>query len=244
MQGIFNGKIKEYGVSETNAGNPQIFISFEVLDQETGNVLKTMSWFGSFVGGAKDITLKTLIACGLMPQNFGSLVNFKDGVASNMLDLNKVLSLDIQEEPKYDDPSKTVSKIQWVNDPNSAPQIKKVDEAKNAQFFGNGAFAQDLISLAGEMGLPLNNGQGAQMGNPGFNNNMNQNMNMNNNGQMNQGQQQMNMNQGQNMNANMNQGQQMNNNGQGQQQQQQQQQNVNNNGQQNTNANGDFQAPF
>lgn len=235
MIGVFQGTIKDYGVSETKSGNPQVFVKFGF---EHEGAAKELTWYGSFVGGAKDITLKTLIYCGLAPQFFSQLVNLRNGVASNMLDLNKVLNLDVQEEPKQDGSGmRTV--IQWVNDPNSSPAIKKIDEAKNAQYFGSMGFDGDLIRLAGELGIPLNNGGNATMGNQAQNQNMNPHNNQMQNQNMNQGQNQgqMNMNQGQNQNMN---------------QQQNFQQNVNqNNGQQNMNQNqgqgqnnGGFSAPF
>ncbi|MCK4500075.1 hypothetical protein KAU11_06220, partial [Candidatus Babeliales bacterium] len=60
MIGKFLGKIKDYGTSVTNAGNPQIYVA---LDFEHDGAQKTMTWYGSFVGGANDITMKTLINC-------------------------------------------------------------------------------------------------------------------------------------------------------------------------------------
>jgi hypothetical protein len=219
MIGVFQGKIKDYGTSETKSGNPQVFIKFGF---EAEGAAKELTWYGSFVGGAKDITLKTLIYCGLQPQMFSQLVNFRNGVSSNMLDLNKVLNLDVQEEPKQDG-SGMRTLIQWVNDPNSSPAVKKIDEAKNAQFFGSMGLDGDLMRLAGELGVPTNNG-GQQ--------NVNQNMNMN------QGQQ--NVNQNMNMNQNMNQGQNQNFN---QQQNVNQNQNMQQNNGQNNNGGG-FSAPF
>jgi len=232
MIGVFQGTIKDYGVSETKSGNPQVFVKFGF---EHEGAAKELTWYGSFVGGAKDITLKTLIYCGLAPQMFSQLVNLRNGVASNMLDLNKVLNLDVQEEPKQDGSGmRTV--IQWVNDPNSSPAIKKIDEAKNAQYFGSMGFDGDLMRLAGELGIATNGGNNQAQ-------NQNQNMNMNQNNQM----QNQNMNQGQNQGQmNMNQGQNQNMN----QQQNTQQNNMNNNQNQNMNQNngqnnnGGFSAPF
>ena len=228
MIGVFQGTIKDYGVSETKSGNPQVFVKFGF---EHEGAAKELTWYGSFVGGAKDITLKTLIYCGLAPQMFSQLVNLRNGVASNMLDLNKVLNLDVQEEPKQDGSGmRTV--IQWVNDPNSSPAIKKIDEAKNAQYFGSMGFDGDLVRLAGELGIPMNNGG---------NQNMNQNNQMQNQN-MNQGQNQgqMNMNQGQNQNMNQNQN---FNQQQNTQQNVNQNQNMNQNQGQNNNG-GEFSAPF
>lgn len=230
MIGNFEAKIKDYGVSETKSGNPQVYVRFYF---EYEGAQKELTWYGSFVGGAKDITLKTLIYCGLKPQHYGQLTNLWNGVQSGMLDMEKVLVLDVQEEPKQDGSGmRTV--VQWVNDPNVAPQIKKIDQAKNAQFFGTMGFDGDLVRLAGEMGIPLNNGGNHTMGqnnqgNMNFNNNQNQNMGQNqgmNNGQMNMGNQGSPNNNGQQQNFNQNQNQNFN-----------QQNNQGNNG-------GGFSAPF
>lgn len=233
MIGVFSAKIKDYGTSETKSGNPQVFIKFGF---EHEGAAKELTWYGSFVGGAKDITLKTLIYCGLQPQMYNQLVNFRNGVASNMLDLNKVLNIDVQEEPKMDGSGmRTV--IQWVNDPNLAPAAKKIDEAKNAQFFGQMGFDGDLVRLAGELGVPLNNGGQATMGAPMNQQNMNPHNNQNMNANMNQnmGQTQQQNFAPQTQQQNMNQGQQNFN-----QQQNAPAQTQNNQGQ---NGNG-FAAPF
>lgn len=162
MIGIYEAKIKDYTVSESGTGNPQVQIRF-MFDAEGAQ--KELTWYGSFVGGAKDITLKSLLACGLQPQFFSQLHLLREGVASNLLDLGKVLSIDVQEEPKQDGSGmRTI--IRWVNDPNTAPAAKKIDEAKNHQYFGSMGFEADLIRLAGEMGIPLNNGGQATMGAP------------------------------------------------------------------------------
>lgn len=232
MIGIFQAQIKDYGTSETKSGNPQVWIKFGF---EHEGAAKELTWYGSFVGGAKDITLKTLIYCGLQPQFYNQLVNFRNGVQSGMLDLNKILNIDVQEEPKQDGSGmRTV--IQWVNDPNLAPAAKKIDEAKNAQFFGQMGFDGDLVRLAGELGVPLNNGSNATMGNAP----QNQNMNPHN---------QQNMNQGYNQQQNFNQGQNMNQGQQNFNQQQNAPAQTQNNGQQNFNQgqgqnNGGFSAPF
>jgi len=232
LVGKHSAKIKDYGVSTTSAGNPQVYIQFEFSyqDDNGATVAKTLTWYGSFVGGAKEITEKTLIYCGLMPQNFANLINLKQGVASNLLDTNRQMEIDVQQEPKQGGSGmRTV--VQWVNNPEMAPQVKKIDDALNTQYFGQYGqqFAGDLNRLATEMGLM--NGGGNQnmntqnnqmqnvntMGNQqSFNQNQNQNMNQNqnqNNGQQNFNQQNngQNMNQNQNQNMNQNQGNQGNN---------------------------------
>lgn len=161
MFGKFKAMVLDYGVSESKSGNPQVYIKLNV---EAEGSAKTLTWYGSFTGGAKDITLKTLINAGLQPQHYGQLANLNKGVASSMLDITKVLEADVQEEPKQDG-SGVRTVVQWLNDPTAAPQIKKIDEAKNLQFFGSMGFENDLVRLAGELGISLNNGGQATMGN-------------------------------------------------------------------------------
>ena len=194
-------KIKSYTVSEAKNGNPQVAIQFNVLMPDGSQ--KTLSWYGSFSGGAKDITLKALIICGL--KDFRGLKNLVNGVASGLLDCTKELVLVAEDEMyrKESGAMGTRTNVKFINDPAMAPQIKKIDPAKNVQFFNTMGFDQDLMRISGEMEVPLN---GGQVQNP------NQNQNQNHN--VNQGQSQnQNMNQGQNQNMNQSQGQnqQMNN---------------------------------
>ena len=225
--GKYPAKIQEYGVSEAKNGNPQVYINLNIT---VDGVVKVKTWYGSFAGGAKDITLKTLIGCGLQPQNYAQLQNLVNGVQSGMLDTTKELEADIQHD--VDQNGKPRETVAWLNDPLSAPGPKKIDMAKNQQFFASMGFDQDLMRLASSMGLPLNNGQNATMGTP--------NQGMNNFQTMGQNQQQQNFQQNfaQNQNPPMDMGNQNMNMGQ----QNFQQQTPPNPGQQN--AGTGYKAPF
>ncbi len=154
MIGKFPVRIKDYGTTTTQAGKPQLFIEFDVT---ADGATKSLKWFGSFVGKGKDITLKTLIYCGLQQQNYNLLGNFVNGVASGLLNMSEDLVIDVQEEPKMNSttgmPDGTRTVIQWINNDKFGPSVKKIDESLNAQFFGTSGFENDLAKLAGEMGL-------------------------------------------------------------------------------------------
>lgn len=177
MIGKFLAKIKDYGVTppSQNSGQPQITITFEF--EHEGSV-RTLTWYGSLAGGAREFTLKTLLIAGLQPQMFNRLDMLMNGIGSNLLNTQKDLEIDVQEEPKQDGSGmRTV--VKWVNDPAAAPQIKKIDQATNSQYFGQNNFAGDLYRIAQELGLNggVNNGGGQNHG--GQNNNYH---NPNNNG--------------------------------------------------------------
>jgi len=233
MIGKFLAKVSDYGVTppSANSGIPQAWVKFAFQDQGAN---KELTYYGSFAGGALDFTLKSLINCGFTQFNqLGALMN---GVGSNLLDTNRDVEIDVQEEAKQDgNGMRTV--IKWVNDPAAAPATKKIDQATNAQYFGTNNFEGDLVRLAQEMGLVQGGAQGNSQrqgdtgnGQNSYNNNNqnnNQNNNFNNNGQ-NNNQNNNNQNQNQNQNQNNNQNNYQNNQS-------------NNN---NQNNNNNFNAPF
>lgn len=218
MNGKFNAKIKDYTTSESSNGNVQIAIQFNV---EVDGGEKTMSWYGYLTEKAKKQTLITLINCGLESRNFNQLHKLIDGVQSGLLDTNKAMSLEIQQEPssnsdgspKFDDNGNAIMRdvIRWVNDPARAPKIEKLDAGKNSQFFQSQGFGNDLQAILADMGgdkntgsMP-NNGQGMNNQNNGYNNQGQNNQGYNNN----QGQNYNNQNNGyngQNNSQNNNQG--------------------------------------
>lgn len=243
MIGKFDAKIKDYGVSKTQAGNPQLFITFTF---EAEGATKELTWYGSFVGGAKDITLKSLINCGLTPDKFSKLNLFNTGIQSGLLNLGKVLSIDVQEEPHQNDPTKTRTVVRWVNDPESSYVVKRLSEAENAQMMSGINFEGDLHRLFNEAGGNLGNKQGQTQGqnqtNMGqnFNNGQTQGQNFNQNNGQNQNQ---NFNQNQNQNYQNGNNNQTHMNGNGNNGQQNFQNNFNQN-QNNQGQNGNYKAPF
>lgn len=169
LVGKFLAKITDYGVSDTKAGNPQVFVRFAFQTQDGQS--KELTWYGSFVGGAKDITLKALIACGMNPNTFGRMIEFNNGPSSGLLDMNKPLEIDVQQEPHHSEPGKMVTRIAWVNDPeNPTYTQKRLSEAENAQKMGGMRLDGDFARLWNEMGFgsgqssnqtpPQNNGGG------------------------------------------------------------------------------------
>lgn len=158
MIGKFEAKITDYGVSETKEGRPQVVVSFEFEHQNDEGVraTKRMSWYGSLYQKAVPITLKQLLHCGLRKENFDKLNQLYKGPDSGMLDMERARVIEIQEQPHWQDASKTQTKIAWINDPELAPTIKKIDEATNNQFFGEnqGQLMETLNKLATEMDLP------------------------------------------------------------------------------------------
>lgn len=112
--GKYLARIIDYGITATKNGDPQIQIKFEFQNPEKA----VMNWFGTLKEGkGRDITIKSLIACGIKSDDIAALA---DGPASQMLNMEKDLNLTVDYQT--DDSGKVVEKngkkslkIQWVN---------------------------------------------------------------------------------------------------------------------------------
>ena len=157
MIGKFEALIVDYGVSESKAGRPQVYATFEFTHKnESGTEsTKQLTWYGSLYEKAIPVTLRQLLHCGLREGHFDKLDKLADGPESGLLDTVRPRIIDIQEEPHFEDPSKTRTRIAWVNDPEIGPTVKKIGEAANRQFFGEnrGLFADRLAEEAKKLGI-------------------------------------------------------------------------------------------
>lgn len=118
QKGTFKGLVTDYGIGETQGGDPQVFVAFDV-DFPGGK--QAMTWFGSLKGGALPITLKALLALG----HTGKVADLLDGPNQDNppirlgIDANLVI-----DENEYN--GKTTLRINWVNMPGGSG-VKRAD---------------------------------------------------------------------------------------------------------------------
>jgi hypothetical protein len=107
--GRYSAVVKDYGISETKAGDAQVFIAFDVAHGEGTTAL---TWFGSLKEGkAQEITLKGLLAAGFTGKDVTDLIDGPDGGA---IPLGTEVSLVIENE-EYEGANR--ARIRWVNKP-------------------------------------------------------------------------------------------------------------------------------
>lgn len=149
MIGKFMATVSDYGLMESKNGSLQTWVEFS-FDHEGAK--KNLTWYGSFTGGAKEITLKALVIMGLNSNYFNNLMPFNDGPQSNALNIGKLYEIDVQEEP--DQNGKMQTRVKWINDPENPTHLKKrLDQAGLAKFAPGMNFGGDLIAIAQEIGL-------------------------------------------------------------------------------------------
>ena len=101
MIGIYEGNIVDYGICLTSSDRPQIFLVCSFADEDGSP--KRMTWYGSFHENSLNITFRTLLHCGLSPKMAGKIGKLSDGLASGLLDTDKKLLFDVQEEVDHQD---------------------------------------------------------------------------------------------------------------------------------------------
>ena len=124
--GRYDGKISNYGMSNTQAGSKQAFITFDIAKPEGGNV--ELTWYGSLnpkpkeEGGkaASEWTIATLLDCGFSSQAIEILAAGPDG---NSIELGKVMTLVVEDNVWKE---QTNSRIKFINVPGTSPGPKRV----------------------------------------------------------------------------------------------------------------------
>jgi len=115
--GTYPGTLTDYGISETKAGDPQVFLIFDVNAGDQGNY--SMTWYGLMNTVAKEsgkkapieYTIKTILDCGFSGESPELLAA---GPESNLMPLGIAMDLRV-EDNTYD--GTTTNRIRFVNVP-------------------------------------------------------------------------------------------------------------------------------
>lgn len=106
--GIYGAIVTNWGITETQAGLPQVVVSFDVKAKEG---MKPMSWFGSLKEGkAREITIDALLTCGFSGDDVADIAKSVEGKA---LELGREVSVTVGTEADLE--GKDRQRIRWVN---------------------------------------------------------------------------------------------------------------------------------
>ena len=145
IAGIYKAKIKDYGIYEgKDETKNHAKVIFSVEDNTTSDVLpetKEFTWNGYFTGGAKAITVKTLVETfGLDLQNYK---NFNDGIGSHAINEDVTYEVELADE-EYN--GKKTLKIKYVNLPGATRRAAKLDKDKASIFLAGLNLEAEIIS--------------------------------------------------------------------------------------------------
>jgi len=98
--------------SSTKTGSTQVVVQFEIIEHPDCAGRRVV-WFGTFAGGATDITLKGLRSCGFQGDDLTTLPSQQ---------INNIVELTIEHSAWE---GKTSAKVAFVNSPYSGIKIEK-----------------------------------------------------------------------------------------------------------------------
>lgn len=116
--GTYKAKIKDYGYSQKEGKDPSAMVQFQLEDGHT------ITWFGSFNGGARPITVKTLIeTLGFSSDDPEDLYK---GAGSFVLNEDREYNLVIEDNTWN---GVTRPRIKYINISGQTRAIEKLDAA-------------------------------------------------------------------------------------------------------------------
>jgi hypothetical protein len=117
-QGMYEGFIDDYGISNTKAGKKQAFIIFVIPTEEGGEYRQT--WYGQLESGdsSLQITVRRLLDCGFTGADIELMA---EGRESGCLEIGRKMNLDIEENEWPLGSGKISPKIKAVYPPGVTP---------------------------------------------------------------------------------------------------------------------------
>jgi len=143
--GKYKAHIVDHGITKTKEGLPQVAVKFEIV--ETGN---SINWFGSFKGGAKEITAVNLARLGMKGVD-PSVLHRETDTAPLALDTETEFEL-VVENHTYN--NKTNPRIKFINRPGESGGFGvKVDKAEVKSLFAGMNLGAKLIEARKKLGV-------------------------------------------------------------------------------------------
>lgn len=143
--GKYTAKIIDAGLMATKKGDPMVTIRMGFTDEEKN--AREMTWFGATIGGAREITVQTLIRLGFKSDDLSDVAFGKEQfeyeadyeiVVENEANLTGVL----------------VPKIKWINLPGSSAFREKMSKADAVKLCGGMSLKADFMDARQKLGKP------------------------------------------------------------------------------------------
>jgi len=133
--GTYKAKIKDYGYSQKEGKDPSAMVQFQLEDGHT------ITWFGSFNGGARAITVKTLIeTLGFSSDNPEDLYK---GAGSFVLNEDREYDLVIEDNTWN---GVTRPRIKYINVSGQTRTIEKLDASQTKVAIGGLNLKADFLA--------------------------------------------------------------------------------------------------
>jgi hypothetical protein len=147
--GTYKAKIIDYGYFQKEGKNPSVMVQFQFVEQIPNPAFPTtpdeeirkLTWFGSFNGGARPITIKTLVET--LGFNGTDGTELLQGIGSNVLREDREYDLVI-EPNTYNGQTRDI--IKYINLPGVTRQVEKLDQGTGKIVIGGLNLAGDILA--------------------------------------------------------------------------------------------------
>jgi len=146
--GTFDAKLVDYGMNVAKSGTLMILMKFELQDEQNSKIV----WQGHLKqGSAHDITLKSLLVCGLKTNDLEAVA---EGPISGVLDMDKTVSIVVEMEAGED--GKSYPRVKWINEVGGAGFKSQITKSDAIQKMNGMNLKGELMKLRQDTGYSTN----------------------------------------------------------------------------------------
>lgn len=160
--GIYPCKVIDHAITKSSQGHPMVAVALEVKSPEGPTI---MNWFGSFNGGAREITVETLVKCGFKGSDPSELARIDPG-SPMCLDGTLELECTIKHEPNPKRNNAIQARVAFINLP-GASGFKKLARPEVVSLFGGLNIGADFVKARQKQPVPTSSPAVAAMRQPG-----------------------------------------------------------------------------
>lgn len=139
--GTYKAKIKDYGYSQKEGKEPSAMVQFQLIDDG-----HTITWFGSFNGGARPITVKILVET--LGFSSDSPEDLYKGAGSFVLNEDREYDLVIEDNTWN---GVTRPKIKYINISGQTRQMEKLSQSESKLVVGGMNLKADFLAAKHSM---------------------------------------------------------------------------------------------
>lgn len=145
--GKYAAKIIDADLWKSKKGDPVAVIMFEFSDEDQNP--KRLTWFGSLTGGAREITVRTLVTCGFKSDDLSDLTMGKGYLASE-----KEFEIKVENKPNPNKGNALEPRIQWIGLPGGAGGFRERMTKEDAvKLCGGLSLKADFMEAREKLGI-------------------------------------------------------------------------------------------
>lgn len=142
-------RVVDSAIWKSEKGNPVAVLMFEYKDQNANP--HQIAWFGHLAGGAREITVDTLVRVGFKSNDLSDL-----NLGKECLDFEKDYEIVIANEPNPNKGNQLMSRVKWVNLPGGSGFRERMSKEDAVTLCKGFDLRGDFMAARQKAGKPAN----------------------------------------------------------------------------------------